>query len=486
MWGSYTDGGQEAYKYLSVRVGLNYRQDNSEFFQEITRDVKLVAASPLAPWQKLTAIRAHILSRAEFLCRNSHIQKRDVADLDKTLIPTGKRILNLPTRANVNLVHLSCNKGGAALPHFRALLDVYSISHAFRLLASDDHLTSDVAFAGLQSAVRKKILRDPTPSECAELLNGNKAGDFARESGDLSTQWSRARQAADHLSKYIKFSWIFNEELGCFHLNIYRSPNPVCVVPSTAGLVARLLRDDLESHYIRQLSGLVDQGKTVEVFSQHPASNHFLQAGDFTRFCDWNFIHRARLGCLQLNATMRFIKRNPKCRKCGYVRETIPHVLNHCKPHSDAWKRRHDAILNRVARAIPSSIGSVSINKKFPGIAQTLIPDMVLTKKSGEVFVIDFTVAFEDRLKSFATARKGKIDKYLPIVEHLRREGKVAHVDAMVVGSLGSWDPSNDAALAQMGVSRKYAKLMRKLICSDTIRWSRDIYIQHLTDKKQY
>ncbi|GFT25285.1 reverse transcriptase domain-containing protein [Nephila pilipes] len=328
--------GQEAYKYLGVRVGLNYRQDNTEFFQGITRDVKLVAASPLAPWQKLTAIRAHILARAEFLCRNSHIQKRDVADLDKTLISTGKRILNLPTRANVNLVHLSCNKGGAALPHLRALLDVHSISHAFRLLASDDQLTSDVAFVGLQSAVRKKILRDPTPSKCAEFLNGNKAGDFARDSGDLSTQWSRARQAADRLSKYVKFSWTYNEELGCFHFNIFRSPNPVCVVPSTAGLVARLLRDDLESFYIKQLSGLVDQGKTVEVFSQHPASNHFLQAGDFTRFCDWNFIHRARLGCLQLNATMRFSKRNPKCRKCGYVRETILHVLNHCKPHSDA------------------------------------------------------------------------------------------------------------------------------------------------------
>ncbi|GFS59534.1 retrovirus-related Pol polyprotein from type-1 retrotransposable element R2 [Nephila pilipes] len=373
---------QEAYKYLGVRVGLSYKQDNSEFFRGITRDVKLVAASPLAPWQKLTAIRAHVLARAEFLCRNSHIQKRDVADLDKTLISTGKRILNLPTRANVNLVHLSSNKGGAALPHFRALLDVHAISHAFRLLASDDQLTSDVAFAGLQGVVRKKILRDPTPSECAEFLNGNKAGDFARESGDHSTLWSRARQAADRLYKYIKFSWIYNEELGCFNLNIFRSPNPVCVVPSTAGLVARLLRDDLESHYIRQLSSLVDQGKTVEVFSQHPASNHFLQAGDFTRFCDWNFIHRARLGCLQLNATMRFSKRNPKCRKCGYVRETIPHVLNHCKPHSDAWKRRHDAIQNRVARAISSSVGSVSINKKFPGIAQSLIPDMVLTKKS--------------------------------------------------------------------------------------------------------
>ncbi|GFS35596.1 uncharacterized protein NPIL_678641 [Nephila pilipes] len=85
-----------------------------------------------------------------------------------------------------------------------------------------------------------------------------------------------------------------------------------------------------------------------------------LGAGDYTRFCDWSFIHRACLGCLQLNATIRFGKQNPRCRKCDYATETIPHVLNHCKPHSDAWKKRHDAIQNRVARAIPTSVGSVT------------------------------------------------------------------------------------------------------------------------------
>ncbi|GFT25287.1 hypothetical protein NPIL_241591 [Nephila pilipes] len=96
---------------------------------------------------------------------------------------------------------------------------------------------------------------------------------------------------------------------------------------------------------------------------------------------------------------------------------------------------------------------------------------MVLTKKSGEVFVIDFTVAFEDRLSSFAKARQGKIDKYLPIVEHLRREGKVAHVDAIVVGS-ALWARRirpNDAALAQMGgFQKKYVNSCGNFICSDT------------------
>ncbi|GFS45748.1 retrovirus-related Pol polyprotein from type-1 retrotransposable element R2 [Nephila pilipes] len=181
---------QDAYKYLGVRVGFSFRQDHGEFFRGISADVEKVSESLLAPWQKLTAIRAHVLARAEFLCRNSHIRKRDVADLDKTLIRVGKKILNLSTRANNNLVHLSCSKVGAALPEFRSLLDVHAVSHAFRLLESHDPNISGVAAESLRSVVRKKLLRDPTPGECCDFLNGKKDGDFSRESGDISTQWS--------------------------------------------------------------------------------------------------------------------------------------------------------------------------------------------------------------------------------------------------------------------------------------------------------
>ncbi|GFT67246.1 hypothetical protein NPIL_523681 [Nephila pilipes] len=91
------------------------------------------------------------------------------------------------------------------IPHLRALLDVHAVSHAFRLLASDDPVTSGVAFASLRSAVWKKILRDPTPGECADFLNGKKVDEFARESGDQLTHWSRTRHSSDRLSKFLKF-----------------------------------------------------------------------------------------------------------------------------------------------------------------------------------------------------------------------------------------------------------------------------------------
>lgn len=45
----------------------------------------------------------------------------------------------------------------------------------------------------------------------------------------------------------------------------------------------------------------------------------------------------------------------------------------------------------------------------------------------------------------------------------------------MLVGALGGWDPKNEPVLKACGVGKHYAKLMRKLMVSDTIWWSRDI-----------
>ncbi|GFU08815.1 uncharacterized protein TNCV_991591 [Trichonephila clavipes] len=178
--------------------------------------------------------------------------------------------------------------------------------------------------------------------------------------------------------------------------------------------------------------------------------NHFIQAGHYTHFCDWNFSHRTRLGVLKLNATKRFSKHNLKCRNSGYAKETVPYVLNHCKTHSTTWKRRHDAVQNHVARAIPSYMGSMSINKKFPGTSPSLIPDLVFRGSGGETVIVDFTVAFEDRYESLVTARNAKIFKYQPILESLRAAGKPVYLDAIVVGALGSWDSANDTVLLHL------------------------------------
>ena len=79
-----------------------------------------------------------------------------------------------------------------------------------------------------------------------------------------------------------------------------------------------------------------------------------------------------------------------------------------------------------------------------------------------------------------------KIDKYRSLVDELKEKGYTVDLDAIVVGSLGSWDPANERVLRTFKIDRRYAKLMRKLIVSDTIRWSRDIYVEHITGMRQY
>lgn len=66
-------------------------------------------------------------------------------------------------------------------------------------------------------------------------------------------------------------------------------------------------------------------------------------------------------------------------------------------------------------------------------------------------------------------------------------------VEAIVVGSLGSWDPKNcicskhstSISWNNCICSKKYMQLMRNLIVSDTLRSSRNIYTEFITGMKQ-
>ena len=59
-------------------------------------------------------------------------------------------------------------------------------------------------------------------------------------------------------------------------------------------------------------------------------------------------------------------------------------------------------------------------------------------------------------------------------------------MDAFIVGSLGGWHNNNDRVISSLMISRRYAELMRNLMISDTIRWSRDIYVEHVSGVRQY
>ncbi|XP_035205576.1 uncharacterized protein LOC118180617 [Stegodyphus dumicola] len=169
------------------------------------------------------------------------------------------------------------------------------------------------------------------------------------------------------------------------------------------------------------------------------------------------------------------------CRRCSSTEETLPHVLNHCMRYSAAYQSRHNAVMDRVHKAAGSRWNLLSANQVFPGT--NLRPDLVLCKDRSAI-VIDVTISFENRLSAFSSAREDKITKYRPVVDLLKRDFADVRSYAFVVGSLGAWDKENDKLLRRL-CSNKYANLLRKLVVSETIRYSRNIYVEHLTGIRQ-
>ncbi|CAM2120230.1 unnamed protein product [Caretta caretta] len=167
-----------------------------------------------------------------------------------------------------------------------------------------------------------------------------------------------------------------------------------------------------------------DQGKAFELTSKWDASSHFLAGGSFTRFANWWFIHRARLNCVPLNGAIRHGNRDKRCRKCGYSNETLPHVLCSCKPRSRAWQLRHNAIQNRLVKAIAPRLGEVTVNCAIPGTDSQLCPDVVVTDDAQKkIILVDVTVSFGNRTLAFREARAHKLEKYATMADTLRAKG---------------------------------------------------------------
>jgi len=111
---------------------------------------------------------------------------------------------------------------------------------------------------------------------------------------------------------------------------------------------------------------------------------------------------------------------------------------------------------------------------------------VVVDEGNRRVTIIDVAIPFENRRLALTEKREEKINKYGCVAQELRAQGYQVTLDAFIVGALGSWDPANERVLKHLKIAPRYSSLMRRLMVSDTIRWSRDIYVTHLTGHRQW
>ena len=464
----------EAYRYLGRPVGhTRLTQPPLQVIAEARRDAALLLESPLAPWQKLDAVRTFIAPRLTHCLRLGVLPKGELEKLDSSIRWRVKGVLNLPVTATNRYLYAPTAAGGVGLTHFVQEADILLVAAMQRLLHSADPAVAELAAAELAGAVRRRVRRHPTPQETAAYLNGERMRD---DGGGVSSRTTRTRVATRALRRRTAVSW--------------RPTDPPSLQVADKEVPmrreSRALRDAARQVELTELTALPQQGRVMSCVASQPVSSHYMYTGDFIRFAEWRFVHRARLCLVPLNGYRRSAG-DRRCRRCGYESETLPHVTNHCfQAHREAYQLRHDAILDRLRRATPVFPGTeVRVNQRVPECDPASRPDLVIIR-GDTVMMIDVTVSFENRPEALHAAEQEKLTKYAGLVEELRGRGKTASVHALVVGSLGTWYRGNEATLRSLRVSRVYARLMRKLIVCDTLRWTRDIYIEHITGSRQY
>lgn len=483
-------GDGEHYKHLGVPTGFRAKQSPEDTIAQLNEDLKSIDESLLAPWQKIDSVVTFLLPRLDFILRGGDVVKKLLYSTERMLKKLTKRWLNIPQRGSPEVTYLLPSQGGAGILPLTESVNIATVTQGFRMLTCRDRFVGRVAWASLQTVVGRKMGGTPTREQIVDYLNGSTEGRLARDGGDIQSLWTRVRKTTRELGKSTNIRWAWNSTLREIEIVVpepARQPDIVRVHSLAKRHLQGLLRKAVRSAHLHRLIAKPDQGKVLEVTSRWSTSNHMLRSGKFTRFADWRFIHRARLDCVPLNATRRFGEGDKRCRRCGYSEETLPHVINHCPPHLVAITHRHDAVLQRLVRAVPDALGSKQVNRKLPGTDSNMRPDLLVTNEaSREAFIVDVTIPFENRYAAITQARQEKIMKYTSLAEDYKRRGWTVHLDAFIVGSLGAWDPANEPVLKRLNINRRYASLMRKLMTSDVIRWSRDIYVEHLSGIRQY
>ena len=309
-----------------------------------------------------------------------------------------------------------------------------------------------------------------------DFLSGSNEGPLKNhsKSNNSLTLWSRCRISA-----------------GKLNINIQGAMSEISIFADDASTsnprnVAAYLHRHRRKVHSNILKSLPDQGKVARCLQtcHFYSANNWSFNGTGMQFCDWRFIHHARTNTLPTNDVKnRWSDASPTCRQCHSPAnsETLPHIICHCKPNMTAITDRHDRVLKRLVNAIHK--GEVTIDKTIPGTPGLNRPDIVV-REGNKVLIIDIC-PFKSDDNSLSNAAQRKVDKYNYLIEHFANENKVAKVFGFVVGALGAWYDGNEKVLDELLISNYYRTLFCKLCCTDTIRVSRNIYVEHLSGVPQ-
>ncbi|KAL5509813.1 hypothetical protein EMCRGX_G005243 [Ephydatia muelleri] len=465
---------EERYKYLGCPTGA-FRSNAKvleELRQSLVKDTDTVFQSPLAEWQKLDAFRRFLFPRLSFAMKVMFPGITWCKKLDTSLRSIIKRGLHLPRRTCTHYFYLSHDLGGLGIPSAEMESHAVKAGQAFKFLADTrDPYIRAVALDQLTDTVKKRARHlDPNkPEDLSEFLN-NSAPPGEGGAGDMQSIWSQCRDSLATGGATI--------ELTQDSATLHTVDQHLSWIKRNQ--IVQVLKQAMKLRHLNGLRRSMDQGRAFDSVAQHPDSTFFTYTGAFLTFPQYRFIHKARLNLLPVRtvqARCRQAVPSTQCRLCGRMPETLAHVLNHCHANLGLVRERHNAILDRIVRAVPPSLGTKYKEQAIPGTTGNNRPDLtIISPDESTVTIVDVSCPFEGSPLALEEAAKTKLMKYEPLKQHLLQTYNSVTILPFIVGSLGSWYPANDRVLSSLRIGRKYASLMRKLCVVSAVAGSQNIW----------
>ncbi|TKR65577.1 hypothetical protein L596_025964 [Steinernema carpocapsae] len=476
------------YTYLGIQLGVHSRTKVSGILSQGVRDAEIICSSQLAPWQKINALKTFIYPRYSFFIRNGDPLLSDLKAFDNSMSAMIKELIHCPNKGTSrHYLYGDARKGGLGVPSLVDEYHVSSVACLTRLLFSKDKTVAEYFNGEFSRLVSKwmKTMRmqhpDATPVDRVDFLNCSERFDGRLASTESHSLWTRMRRSTRHLRKFLgtfEFLLLENDVLG---LRWIASPRVIDLSKSNASQLLRRLVN--HRHIQTMVTEMKSQGKVLAAVSRSDHSTKFLRDGLYVSFSTYKWIHRARLNLHLLNGS-NFKGLDQSCRRCG-ERETLPHVLQHCKQAMTLITKRHNAVQTRLINAIPKKAGRIiTSNVPIPGISSNR-PDIVVTDTlKKEAIIIDVTIPFENGHSALHEAFERKVVKYEPEKKRLESQGYKVTLTAFVVGSLGTWFGRNSHCLKVLEVRRAYTRKMIPLMLSETAEYSKDIFWKHILADK--
>ena len=223
------------------------------------------------------------------------------------------------------------------------------------------------------------------------------------------------------------------------------SANPGASGRAVSNRAKKMVGNEVRRKYLEHSMSLNTQGKLFQLVDNN-ASSIWAKAIQTLPPTEMKFALNAANDTLPHNANLaRWRGLSDACKLCG-ARQTLHHILNHCKKALDLrrFNTRHDQVLKVIAdfvkKLVPDDmhvIADLEDQYHFPPcLAHTdLRPDLIIySELTKSATLMELTVCFET---NFEEAKSRKETKYADLVDEIKENGFTVDLVTIEVGARG-------------------------------------------------